>query len=177
MKMNAASSGKKLFPFRPSPKTHAPISSLRISQTGKPCMIHANDDWLALRKKPVIAQASGFSYWPIIFSVVNRRRYKQFKRGKPWQQNRLTPIFRSKKANRQKNRITPSGNIRIKCQPVFAIWPANQLLAEAVSEWRPVVSPGAVWQQFRASENIVRQMNSRQAHCHAHSRPELFACP
>lgn len=44
-------------------------------------MIHANDDWLALRKKPVIAQAAGFSYWPIIFSVVNRRRYKQFKRG------------------------------------------------------------------------------------------------
>lgn len=60
-------------------------------------MIHANDDWLALRKQPVIAQAAGFSYWPIIFSAVNRRRYKQYKRGKPWQQNRLTPIFRSKK--------------------------------------------------------------------------------
>ena len=44
-------------------------------------MIHANDDWLALRKKPVIAQAAGFSYWPIIFCAVNRRRHKQFKRG------------------------------------------------------------------------------------------------
>lgn len=44
-------------------------------------MIHANDDWLTLRKKPVIAQAAGFSYWPIIFIAVNRRRYKQFKRG------------------------------------------------------------------------------------------------
>ena len=139
-------------------------------------MIHANDDWLALRKKPVIAQAAGFSYWPIIFSAVNQRRYKQFKRGKPWQQNRLTLMFWSKKTGK-KNRTRPSENIRIKCQPVLAIRPKNQLQAEAVSEWRPVISTGAVWQQFRAPENIARQMNLRQAHCHAHSRPELFACP
>nr|WP_314538706.1 hypothetical protein [uncultured Ottowia sp.] len=46
-------------------------------------MIHANDDWLALRKKPVIAQVADFSYWPIIFCAVNRRRYKQFKKDKP----------------------------------------------------------------------------------------------
>jgi len=57
------------------------------------------------------------------------------------------------------------------------IRPANQLQAKAISEWRPIISAGAVWQQFRASENIARQTDLRQAHCHAHSRPELFACP
>jgi len=74
---------------------------------------------------------------------------------------------------------TPESNaIRVgPCHLAREIRPANQLQAKAISEWRPVISPGTVWQQFRASENIARQMNLRQAHCHAHSRPDLFACP